>query len=95
MQSIVKKDPGMTLQDSLATAGTNFTKPGAHNKGDLCTVEARIMYMSQTNDLKVLWYKETYSLIILSVPNKSYFFIQVRPGRVQARRKMFFKPRNT
>ena len=39
VQSIVKKDPGMTLQDSLATAGTNFTKPGAQNKGDLCKVE--------------------------------------------------------
>ena len=32
-----KKDPGRARQTSLATAGTNFTKPGAHNKGDLCT----------------------------------------------------------
>ena len=32
-----KKDPGRAGQKSLATAGTNFTKPGAHNKGDLCT----------------------------------------------------------
>ena len=36
-QNIVKKDPGRARQNSLATAGTNFTKPGAQNKGDLCT----------------------------------------------------------
>ena len=24
------------MQNGLATAGTNFTEPGAHNKGDLC-----------------------------------------------------------
>ena len=35
-QNIVKKDPSRARQKSLATAGTNFTKPGAHNKGDLC-----------------------------------------------------------
>ena len=35
-QNIVKKDPGRAWQNSLATAGTNFTKPGAQNKGDLC-----------------------------------------------------------
>ena len=34
---IVKKDPGRAKQKSLATAVTNFTKPGAQNKGDLCT----------------------------------------------------------
>ena len=34
----VKKDPGRARQNSPATAGTNFTKPGAHNKGDLCTM---------------------------------------------------------
>ena len=34
--STLKKDPGRARQKSLATAGTNFTKPGAHNKGDLC-----------------------------------------------------------
>ena len=28
-QSIVKKDPGRARQNILATAGTNFTKPGA------------------------------------------------------------------
>ena len=33
--NIVKKDPGRAGQNSLATAGTNFTKPGVHNKGDL------------------------------------------------------------
>ena len=27
--NIVKKDPGRAGQNSLATAGTNFTKPGA------------------------------------------------------------------
>ena len=32
----VKKDPGRARKNSLATAGTNFTKPGAQNKGDLC-----------------------------------------------------------
>ena len=36
-QNIVKKDPGRARQKSLATAQTNFTKPGAQNKGDLCT----------------------------------------------------------
>ena len=35
-QNIVKKDPGRARQNSLATAQTNFTKPGAQNKGDLC-----------------------------------------------------------
>ena len=35
-QSILKKDPGRTRQKSLATAGTNFTKPGVHDKVDLC-----------------------------------------------------------
>ena len=39
--NIVKKDPGRTRQNSLATAGTNFTKPGAHNKGDLCNKSAK------------------------------------------------------
>ena len=34
-QSTFKKDPGRARQNSLATAGTNFTKPGAQNKGDL------------------------------------------------------------
>ena len=36
--NIVKKDPGKARQNSLATAGTNFTKPGAHNKVHLCTM---------------------------------------------------------
>ena len=35
--NIVKKDPGRARRNSLATARTNFTKPGAQNKGDLCT----------------------------------------------------------
>ena len=35
--NIVKKDPGRARQSSVAAAGANFTKPGAHNKGDLCT----------------------------------------------------------
>ena len=35
--NIVKKDPGRAGQNNLATAGTNFTKPGAQKKGDLCT----------------------------------------------------------
>ena len=30
-QNLVKKDPGRAKQKSLATAGTNFTKPGAQN----------------------------------------------------------------
>ena len=33
-----KRYLGRARQNSLATAGTNFTKPGAHNKGDLCTI---------------------------------------------------------
>ena len=36
-QNMVKKDPGRAGQNSLATAGTKFTKPGAQNKGDLCS----------------------------------------------------------
>ena len=36
-RNIVKKDPGRGRQNSLGTTGTNFTKPGAHNKGDLCS----------------------------------------------------------
>ena len=35
-QITFKKDPGRARQNSLATAGTNSTKPGAQNKGDLC-----------------------------------------------------------
>ena len=34
--NIVKKDPGLARQNSLATAGANFTKPGAQNKVNLC-----------------------------------------------------------
>ena len=37
-QNIVKKDPGRARHNSLVTAGTNFTKPGAQNKIDLCSV---------------------------------------------------------
>ena len=37
-QNIVKKDPGRAMQNSLATAQTNFTQPGAQIKGDLCTL---------------------------------------------------------
>ena len=33
-QSIFKKDPGSARQNSLATAGRNFTEPGAQNKVD-------------------------------------------------------------
>ena len=33
----VKKDPARARQKSLATAGTNFTKHGAQNKGNLCS----------------------------------------------------------
>ena len=36
--NIVKKDPGRARQNSLVTAGTNFTKPGAQNKGDRCSI---------------------------------------------------------
>ena len=54
MQNIVKKDPGRARQNSLATAGTNFTKPGAQNKGDLCTqhreLRASIMIRSASNE---------------------------------------------
>ena len=35
--NIVKRDPGRARQNGLAAAGANFIKPGAHNKGDLCT----------------------------------------------------------
>ena len=35
--NIVKKDLGRARQNNLATAGTNFTKPGAQNIGDLCS----------------------------------------------------------
>ena len=51
MQNIVKKDPGRARQNSLATAGTNFTKPGAHNKGDLCTVSSFIiLFLSRSSE---------------------------------------------
>ena len=35
-------DPGRAGQNSLATAGTNFTKPGAHIKGDLIGILVRV-----------------------------------------------------
>ena len=38
-QSAKKKDPGRARQNSLAKAGTNFTKPGAQNKGNLCSFD--------------------------------------------------------
>ena len=50
--NISKKDPGRVRQNSLATAGTNFTKPGAHNKGDLCrlpTYRYQIFTFSKSN----------------------------------------------
>ena len=34
--NLAMQHPGRARQNSLATAGTNFTKPGAQNKGDLC-----------------------------------------------------------
>ena len=34
-----KKDPGRARQRMYATAGTNFTKPGAHHLVLLCTYE--------------------------------------------------------
>ena len=43
-QNIVKKDPGRAKQKSLATAGANFTKPGAQNKGDLCNCNSRAFH---------------------------------------------------
>ena len=46
--NIVKKDPGKARQNSLATAGTNFTKPGAQNKGDLCTLKVILPYKTVT-----------------------------------------------
>ena len=45
-QSTFKKDPGRARQNSLATVGTNFTKPGAHNKGDFCTRFAKCIRMA-------------------------------------------------
>ena len=36
--NIVKKDTGRARWNNLATAGTNFTKPGAQSKGVLCTL---------------------------------------------------------
>ena len=38
-QNIIKKDPGRARKNSLATAGPNFTKPGAQNKGDLYSIK--------------------------------------------------------
>ena len=35
-QSIFKKGPSRTRQNSQATAGTKFTKPGAHSRVDVC-----------------------------------------------------------
>ena len=35
--NIVEKDPGRARQNSLATAGTHFTKLRAQHKVDLCT----------------------------------------------------------
>ena len=40
-QSTFKKDPDRARQNSLATVGTNFSKPRAHNKGDLCTMQTK------------------------------------------------------
>ena len=39
---MVKKDPGRARQKSLATAGTNSTKPGAQNKVNLCILSGWI-----------------------------------------------------
>ena len=45
--NIVKKDPGRARQSSLVTAGTNFTKPGAQNKGDLCTARVNSRHLKE------------------------------------------------
>ena len=50
-QNIVKKEPGRACQNSLATAGTNFTKPGAQNKGDLCTTIYLLHFIRKISDL--------------------------------------------
>ena len=49
-ENIVKKDPGRAKQNSLATAVTNFTKPGAQNKvdpGTKITYYIQISYHSE------------------------------------------------
>ena len=40
-QNTTKHYPGRAGQNSLATAGTNFTKPGAQHKVDLCILRPR------------------------------------------------------
>ena len=42
---MIKKDPGRTSQNSLDTAGTSFTKSGAHIKEDLCMVYMSVLSM--------------------------------------------------
>ena len=47
VQNTFKKDPGRTRQNSLATAGTHFTKPGAQNKVDPCIVQRQTAVTAQ------------------------------------------------
>ena len=42
-QNTTKHYPGRAGQNSLATAGTNFTKPGAQHKVDLCMSELPLL----------------------------------------------------
>ena len=45
-QDTLKKDPGRVRQNSLDTAGTDFTKPGAQNKVDRCMVPSILNSLS-------------------------------------------------
>ena len=49
VQNIAKKDPGRVRQISLATAETNFTKPGAHQCFSVMKIS---MYQKSMMDFK-------------------------------------------
>ena len=69
-QSTFKQDPGRVRQKSLVTAGTNFTKPGAHNKGDLCSV-GRDAYLGTTIYQGGKMFDGPYNLVKIEHPLRS------------------------
>ena len=92
MQNIVKKDPGRARQNSLATEGTNFTKPGARNKVDLSTSSSFSHSLSaypsflRPKEMPEIDYFTlfairilwTFSAIVRSSNAIVYFFIKIR-----------------
>ena len=66
-QNLAKKDPGRGRQNSVATAGTNFTKPGAHYLVVLSvhtfSLRSRAMLLRTAQATTIFWQVSILTLI--------------------------------